>query len=185
MTPRLNVLSASVFYGVLLGLALLWGALRGDVNVFVLSSDSRATWAPAVIYRVFIGIGVGLVAVFAARLLARQAWARDLNAQFRELLGPLSLTQVSILAVASAVGEEAFFRGAMQPDLGWVLTGVIFGLLHMGPGRQFWPWTVSALGMGFILGGLTYFTGDLLAATLAHFTVNYFNLWQLSSGALG
>jgi membrane protease YdiL (CAAX protease family) len=177
---RIHVLGATLFYAGLLGVALIWGALRGDVNVFVLPREPGATF-PAWFWHVGIGIGIGAVAVGVARYVSRAEWARKLNAEFGRILGPLSLQQVAVLAVVSAVGEEAFFRGAMQPDLGYVPTSLIFGLLHIGPGREFWPWTLSALAAGFILGGITLYTGDIVAATLAHFTINYFNLWQLVS----
>ena len=44
------------------------------------------------------------------------------------------------------------------------------------PGSQFVPWTVSALLMGVVLGGLFLLTGDLLAPIAVHFTVNLLNL---------
>lgn len=177
---RFHVGGAVAFYVAVLGIALGWGALRGDVNIFVLPAESLGGTLDLP-WRVGLGIGVGSLAVVAARLISRFQWARRLNAEFRRLLGPLSLAQVTLLAIASAVAEEAFFRGAMQPDLGLVPTSVIFGLLHVGPGRAFWPWTLSALAAGFALGAVTHYTGDLLAATLAHFTVNYFNLWQIAA----
>jgi membrane protease YdiL (CAAX protease family) len=181
MAIPINIRSATLFYLAVLGLALLWGGLRGGLNVFVLPPEARVPEVPSLVWRVGLGVAVGLVAVLAARFLSRQKWARRLNEEFRRLLGPLSLAEVSVLAAVSAVAEEAFFRGAMQPDLGYVATSLVFGFLHIGPGRTFWPWTLSALAAGFVLGAVTFYTGDLLAATLAHFTVNYFNLWQLAS----
>ena len=183
MAVRINVGVASLFYLALLGAALGWGALRGDVNVFVLPPDATLGEAPPFLLRLGIGVGLGLVSVLTARAVSRLPWARRLNSEMGRIFGPLQLWQVAVLAVASAVGEEAFFRGAMQPALGYVLTSVIFGLLHVGPGKEFWPWTLSALVAGFLLGAATLYTGDILAATLAHFTVNYFNLWQLTSGS--
>lgn len=182
--PRLSATRALAFYGVLLGVALGWGALRGDVNVFVyerLDAEPR----PDLLLRVGLGLGVGLFFVLMTRLAARFSWSKRLGAEFRKLLGELTLRDVTILAITSAVGEEALFRGAMQPEFGFLWTSLIFGLLHMGPGKAFWPWTLWALLCGFALGWLGDYTGDLLAPTLAHFTVNYFNLWQISQGELG
>jgi hypothetical protein len=184
MAVRINVLGACLLYAALLGLALLWGGLRGDVNVFVLPREA-GTPPPGLVGSVALGVGLGVVAVLASRGISRFEWARRLNAEFRRLLGPLTLGQVTVLAITSAVAEEAFFRGAMQPALGYPATSIIFGLLHLGPGRVYWPWTFSALAAGFAFGGITLYTGDILAATLAHFTVNYFNLWHLSTGSLG
>lgn len=170
--------TAALFYAGILGAALLWGWLRGDVNVFVLPPGDPV--APELHWRVGLGVGGGLLFVATARVFARFAWAQRLEAEFRRLLGPLRLRHVTVLALLSAVAEEAFFRGAMQPTLGLVPTSLVFGLMHIGPGRAFWPWTATALAAGFALGGITELTGDLLAAILAHFTVNYFHLWRIS-----
>lgn len=182
--PRLSPSRALIFYGLLLGGALLWGSLRGDINVFVLERTAGEP-RPDLLIRVGLGVGIGLGFVLLARLLVGFKWSRRLGEEMRKLLGDLSLRDVTILAIASSVAEEAFFRGAMQPQLGVVAASIVFGLMHIGPGRAFWPWTLWALISGFALGYVTEYTGDILAATLAHFTVNYFNLWQISRGDLG
>jgi len=183
--PRLSTSRALIFYGVLLGGALLWGALRGDVNIFVLERLTDDAPRPDLLVRVGLGVGIGLAFVILARVLVGFRWSQRLGEQMRKLLGPLSLTDVTLLAIASSVAEEAFFRGAMQPQLGVVVASIVFGLMHIGPGKAFWPWTLWAVVSGFALGYVTEYTGDILAATLAHFTVNYFNLWQISRGELG
>jgi hypothetical protein len=176
---RFSVSRALVFYAVLLGGALLWGGLRGDLNVFVLVRESGEP-RPPLPMNVAWGVGVGLFFVLASRLVSRFAWSKRLTREFRRLIGPLTLWQVTLLAISSSIAEEALFRGAMQPSWGVVATSLVFGVLHVGPGRAFLPWTLSALASGFALGYVTEHTGDLLAATLAHFTVNYFNLSQIA-----
>jgi membrane protease YdiL (CAAX protease family) len=47
-----------------------------------------------------------------------------------------------LVSVFSGVGEEAFFRGALQPELGLVATSVLFGALHVVTERRFFVWTV-------------------------------------------
>jgi len=81
------------------------------------------------------------------------------------------------------LGEEMLFRGLLQPAIGIVWSSLIFGLLHVGPDRRYAPWTLMAIGMGFAFGGLHYYTGNLLAPILAHFTINHFNLTAIAKGS--
>jgi hypothetical protein len=56
-----------------------------------------------------------------------------------------------ILAIATGVGEEILFRGALQPVLGWVPTAVLFALVHIQYGL-FTPATLAVLLVGLALG---------------------------------
>ena len=68
--------------------------------------------------------------------------------------------------------------------VGLLGSALLFSLLHIGPGSHFVPWTVSALLMGVVLGGLFVLTGDLLAPIAVHFTVNLLNLSDIVRRAL-
>jgi membrane protease YdiL (CAAX protease family) len=106
----------------------------------------------------------------------RFEWARQLHRSFRGLLGTLHARDIFVLALASSVGEELFFRGALQPWLGLLPTTALFALVHIGPGLRFLPWTVSAFVAGLGFGLLFQTFGDLGAPIAAHFTINYLNL---------
>jgi membrane protease YdiL (CAAX protease family) len=103
-----------------------------------------------------------------------------LHREFRALLGPLSGSEIFLLAFASSVGEEIFFRGALLPALHIWASSAVFALLHIGPGRRYLPWTVSALGVGLVMSGLALWLGDLGAPIAAHFTINFMNLRHIS-----
>jgi len=81
-----------------------------------------------------------------------------------------------ILALASSIGEELLFRGALLPWLGVWLQAAVFALLHIGPGRRFLPWTASAFGLGLAFGALASWTGNLGGPIAAHFMINFLNL---------
>jgi membrane protease YdiL (CAAX protease family) len=124
-----------------------------------------------------VGVALGLAVVFLTRLAVhRFDWARQLHRSFRGLLGNLSARDVFILALASSIGEELLFRGALLPWIGLVPSAVVFALLHVGPGARFLPWTLSAFVAGLIFGLLFQELGDLGAPIAAHFTINYLNL---------
>ena len=175
---RRRLLTASTVYGLLAVCAVLWSGLRGDWSLW----ETDTAWLPlGALPRAGVSLGAGaLVAgltVASTRLLVRRArWARTLHGDFRALLGPLSGLEIAAYALLSGVAEELFFRGAMQPALGLVLTSLVFGAVHFGPVPRFWVWTVWAGAMGLVFGALVALTGDLYGAVLAHVVINYENL---------
>jgi uncharacterized protein len=163
--------------GLYAGLAVLAvgiGGLRGDWDVYRVGTASSTTklWLSPL-----VGLIIGLTVVFLSRLAVhRFDWARRLHRDFRGLLGNLDGAEVLILALASSVGEEMLFRGALLPWWGVMASAVVFALLHIGPGIRFLPWTISALVVGLLFGWLALELGDLGAPIVAHFTINYLNL---------
>ncbi|MBS1124316.1 MAG: Abortive infection protein [Deltaproteobacteria bacterium] len=160
-------------YGAMALVALVIAAARGNPDLYRL--EIGEPWllvaGPA------IGLGVGAGVVGLTRLATRRfQWARDLHASFRDLLGPLTGREILIVALASSIGEELLFRGALLPWLGVWIQGIVFAMLHVGPGRRFVPWTLSALVLGIAFGWLAVWTNNLGAPIAAHFAINFFNL---------
>jgi membrane protease YdiL (CAAX protease family) len=173
ITPQ--VIFISVAYGVLFAIAILWSWLRGDRPLFEAPDPLEPGWSA------LIGTAAGLLAAFLSQIsVSKFAWARRLEQEFARILGPMTMFEVVLLALLSSIAEEAFFRGAMQPTLGLVLTSLIFGLLHIGPSKTYLPWTAMALGMGFALGALYLWTGTLIAPILCHFLINTINLRRIA-----
>lgn len=169
---------AVVFYGLLL-LVTLGVARWLDAPLFLLRAEDRwPVWQSAL-----AGAGVGLAVVVTTRLLNRRFdWARRMTAQFRDILGVPDTRQATVLALSSAVAEEMTFRGVLLWLTGPIWSSLLFASVHVAPGRVSWHWTLFAglLGVAFAYGSLV--TGDLTAAMVAHFTVNYFNLLALEEG---
>jgi membrane protease YdiL (CAAX protease family) len=162
-----------VLYLALGAAALAWGGLRGQPNVWQLAGRGE----PLVFAGIATGALLGLSIVFVSRLaLYRYDWARALHREFRGLLNPLSDLEIVVLAVASSVGEEMFFRGALMPAIGLVGSSATFALLHIGPKARHLPWTISSFGAGLLFGAMFSWTGDLTGPVLAHFLVNFLNL---------
>ena len=67
----------------------------------------------------------------------------------------------------------------MKSNVLTALTALVFGFVHVPQRRSQIPWTLGAIGMGFVLGLLYDWRAGILAPTVAHFTVNYFNLHHL------
>jgi membrane protease YdiL (CAAX protease family) len=154
--------------------AVLIAAGRGDPDLYRLGGSPSA-WQLEV--SPFLGAALGLAVVGLTRLATRHyQWARDLHRSFHDLLGPLTGREIVILALASSIGEELLFRGALLPWLGVWLQAIVFAMLHIGPGRRFLPWTVSALVLGLAFGFLARWTGNLGGPIAAHFAINFLNL---------
>jgi hypothetical protein len=160
-------------YGAMALVAIVLAAGRGDPDLYRLGAPPA--WL--LLAGPCVGLAVGLAIVGLTRLATRRfQWARDLHTSFRDLLGPLALREIAILALASSIGEELMFRGALLPWLGVWLQAGIFALLHVGPGKRFLPWTASAFVLGLGFGELALRTGSLGAPIAAHFAINFWNL---------
>jgi len=85
--------------------------------------------------------------------------------------GTESVEAVLAMALAPALAEEIFFRGALLsllsqrlgPGWGLLLSSLLFGLLHMDPAQG-----GAAAVLGLYLGALTLRTGSIHAAILCH-----------------
>jgi membrane protease YdiL (CAAX protease family) len=157
-----------VLYLALASAGIAWSVVRGDASLWRLVGKAEP--------RVVSGL------VFASRYAThRFEWGRALHRDLRALLGPLPGPEIIVLAVASSVGEEIFFRGALLPAVGLWASSAIFALLHIGPKLRFLPWTFSSFVAGMAFGQLFLWTGDLGGPVVAHFTVNALNLRYLAT----
>ena len=161
-------------YGALALIAILISAGRDDLDIYRIAGTSTTT---LLLLSPLLGVAVGLAVVALSRLAVhRFEWARALHRDFRGMLGQLAFREIAVLAVASAIGEELLFRGALLPWIGLWPQAIVFALLHVGPGLRFLPWTLSAFGMGLAFGAMFLWIGDLGGAIAAHFTINFLNL---------
>ena len=130
---------------------------------------------------VLVGAMIGLASVKISRIMSAQfQWAKRIDDDFAPFFREQSSLNLTLLALSSSLVEEIVFRGWLQGLIGFVAASIIFGLLHMPPKREHWPWTISALTMGFVLGGMYEWRGAVTAPFVTHFTINYFNLHALA-----
>ena len=171
------LLPAVGIYLVLLAVAAAWSWLRGDQPLLGLSAGRP-------LFDLALGAATGTAVAGLSALSARHlSWAAAMEDTLVELLGPVGGRQIIILALASSLAEEAFFRGALQPALGLPGTALLFGLAHLAPHRALRPWAVVAAAMGFLLGWLFLFCDSLLAPLACHLAVNAIGLVRLSARA--
>ena len=176
--PAPVVKLALLFYATLFAAALAWSIWSGRSVFYASEAAAEEGVAP------LLDAGLGLVVAAATIALSRKitertGWGDAMGRALAELLGDRSVRDCIVLAVASGVAEEAFFRGALQPALGWLPASLIFGLVHFAPKRELLPWTGFALCAGLVLGGLFEYTGNLVAPMVAHVGINAVNLRRL------
>src|SRR5262245_1192960 len=101
-TPRPQRMSRAgliiAVYGGLGGIAFLWGAVRGNPNVYVYPgrtlTPSQLAIGPAV------GLALGLLIVFLSRFAThRLEWARVLHREFHSVVHELSSREIFLLAL--------------------------------------------------------------------------------------
>lgn len=131
------------------------------------------------------GSALALATIRATRQLVRRwSWARDLHARLRPTVEHAGEGTILALGLASAVGEELFFRGILTTTFGVVLSSLAFGLLHQVEGRARWVWAIWATVMGVLFAALFLATGSLLGPILAHAAINVANLRFLRDTAV-
>lgn len=176
-TPRAPRLSRAtvivVLYGLLGAVAIGWSAWRGDRNIYQYGPQNPTLMAISP----FVGLAFGLAIVFVTRLLVHSAeWARVLHREFHAVVHELSSKEIFLLAAASSVGEELFFRGALLPVVGLLPSSALFAAMHVRAQWRFLPWTIMSFIMGLAMGFMYMRLGDLGAPIVAHFTINLLNL---------
>jgi len=170
-SPAALATSAVVFYAFLVLLAMgLFAVMDLDPTLVVFGEGAHLE------RDTLIGAAAGGIMVWLTRLSLRFEAVRALNAELQGMLGTLDTPSITIMALTSSIGEEILFRGALQPLLGLLPTAILFGFMHGGIQKRFRLWVIFTIGAGLVLGALTAWTDNLLAAILCHFTVNYFNL---------
>jgi membrane protease YdiL (CAAX protease family) len=121
------------------------------------------------------GFGVSVVLWTLSRYV--RAFA-GLEAEVANVLGPLDDTQILFAALVSGAVEEFFFRCAAQDAIGLVLGAVLFGMLHLGPGRLRLG-CIHATLFGLLAGTMVAEGLGLLSAAVAHALVNYISLHRI------
>ena len=163
-----------IAYTLMVAAALLWLHLRGRMD----QVPKVAVGEHGPLVSLAAGAAVGLLSS-GLFLVARRYLPlfRGLESRLAALVGPLTDMEILGIAMASAIGEELFFRGAMQDAWGPWWSAIVFGLLHSGPGLLLWGMVAFALGLLFsfmIENGL-----GLLSVTVAHAVINHISLGRM------
>lgn len=157
-------------YGLLLGVAMIalaaiWRLALGD--------ESLSTWFPADrwAFNLMIGALAGLVFSIAAWAVFRKVPSfRHIKTLILRTIDmqTLSTRHAVMFGLIAGIPEEILFRGAVQPAIGWLLTALLFGVLHGVTPAYFVYATLASV----LLGGLADWSGGLWAPIAAHTTID-------------
>jgi membrane protease YdiL (CAAX protease family) len=135
-------------------------------------------------------IGIAVVATFAAFLVAalvgliQQQIDPELSESLNEIVDQIT-EQVQdpigalVLGASAGIGEEAIFRGALQPRFGILIPSLLFAMLH-GPQYGFNVALLGLLGVSIIL-GLERKYVNTTAAMITHALFNAVQVLALSA----
>ncbi len=162
------------------------GALGSLLAVaFGQSPIMRAPWLEvsgveaALVSLVLGACGAALAVILTRVLFTRAKWARALHDKLRPLVRFEEDGVLWLMAIASSIGEELFFRGFLSVTIGIWLSSLAFGVLHQVRGAGRFGWAGSAFAMGLFLSVLYALTGQLVGCIVAHAIVNVINLQYL------
>lgn len=176
MGGRFLLAAACICYGLLVAAGWLWLWLRDqDRSIGPAALGTRQDLAASLL----VGVGVGLSTSGIWALSARLGVFARLQQRLAGMIGRLTQGEILGIALSSGIGEEFFFRLAMQDALGPWPTALVFASLHVGPGVLL-AWTPCAFVLGALYGWLVGGFG-LLSVTLAHSLFNYCSLRRMQS----
>jgi membrane protease YdiL (CAAX protease family) len=92
--------------------------------------------------------------------------------RFKPLLIEMNQAERIYISLLAGFSEELLFRGVLQPLWGIAAASIIFGALHAATSGYFLLATV----MGFYMGGLFLYTGNLLVPMSVHALYDVFAL---------
>ncbi|HEX9115835.1 MAG TPA: type II CAAX endopeptidase family protein, partial [Anaerolineae bacterium] len=122
-----------LYFFLLAGVGVGWLSRRSLAATFRRLGLAVPSWR-----QVGLGVFLGLAMIPLVFLLTTAAqWLgipqnADVEKISQALVGPLTQSVVGILTLglAAALGEEAVFRGALQPRFGLVVTALLFAAMH-------------------------------------------------------
>lgn len=126
-------------------------------------------------------IGAGLILIIFSLLIAftYEPFKKSLEFIDNLILNKIKPADILPIAILSGLGEELFFRGILQEEIGILWTSVCFALLHF-PGKSFWVYSLWALFASFFLGNIYDYCHNLFIVIVAHILNNLIALllWQ-------
>lgn len=160
----------------LLGLLGASGALFLGRSPFTREPWLETSGFEAVFVSVLLGGCIAGITILASRFVVRRfAWARALHGALRPAFADQNDGALVLMAVASGIGEELFFRGLLSPLIGIVLSSLAFGALHQVRGSRL-AWAAWATLLGASLALVYALTGQLIGPIVAHVAINAANL---------
>ena len=137
-----------------------------------------------IVFQIIAGSAAGVaIGAFAAWLIDRP-FMRSVMDHYTRMIGGVVARPVDIVVVSlgAGIGEEIFFRGAIQHWLGIVATALLFVAIHGYLDPRNWRLCVYGvtLTVGMIILGWMAEAWGLVAPMAAHAAIDVVLLWKLA-----
>ncbi|MEO7994222.1 MAG: type II CAAX endopeptidase family protein [bacterium] len=192
--PRLTparVLGSQVLFN---GFAIGWLLFAYHLSDRGVPPPLRVSGNPVELgYGVAAAVGIFITNALMANLIRLFPFGRSIIDWYQRrnatMFGLLPVWCLLTVAVIAGIAEEVLFRGLIQPQLGWVITGLMFALVHFPSSRYRYnhPVTWGMLGLylpiSFALGYLYEWRQDLTAPMVAHVVLDVVGLLIIKARA--
>lgn len=174
-----------------LGTLIVFGGVGSILIPYVRDMELNAFFVGVerIWVQVLVGTVFGTITAMAGWQIVELPIMAKIKTFFGGMIQPLKLSNVQIvfISICAGVGEELFFRGAIQPLLGIWMTSFLFVLLHGYLNPFNLPLTYYGLYMILVIGVLGLVTEHLgiLTAMIAHTIIDVILLAKLSTASLG
>lgn len=170
----LNLWSQDVLLGLLSMIGVGWLSRRTFLEACQRLGFKKPTWT-----EVGTALGIALLlSIFSVGMEQLSVWtgfgtnpqAEEIN---QKMLGSLDdqLLSLLILGIGAAIGEEAIYRGALQPRFGIIFTTMLFTISHNSYGISVGTFVVF---VGGLVIGWTRLRYHLVSAMIVHASYNIF-----------
>lgn len=127
-------------------------------------------------FQIMIGIFYGFLSSLICMLLINMKFFKAEKAYYSKLIANFELNNLNIILISlcAGIGEEIFFRAALQPMLGIWPTAVIFVVLHGYINPKNWKISIYGILMIFIMVGVGYIYRNigLISVIVAHTVID-------------
>lgn len=145
-----------------LGIGGILLSLLTKTNIgFVFPSPLQITWA------VLAGLVVLLIVALSARMFVQLRWILDW--MFEEF--PKGVWALLPIFALISLGEELFFRGFLQPNLGLLATSLVFSIYHLRINTSSLVVVPATFLLGLVLGQVYLSTTSIFVPLIIHFLV--------------
>lgn len=184
MTPALNRITRLALLSLLVfaALGLYFSDLAREPSIVDFLWGKRPMWM-----QLLVGTTVGFLSALAAWWWIQQPFMAQVHNKYVQLFQSfrLSLSDIVIISLSAGIGEELFFRGAIQPYLGVIWTAVLFVALHGYLNPRDWRMASYGVLMTLIIIALGYMTETIgiVSAMTAHVIIDLFLLLKLMNSS--
>jgi uncharacterized protein len=129
------------------------------------------------IVQILAGSVFGGVSALIGMFIITRDFFKDEHKYYYNKINSLILTHpgIILISISAGIGEEIFFRAALQPLLGLWITSILFVALHGYINPKNWKITLYGIAMVFIIAGFGYLFIELglISAIIAHGLYDY------------